>query len=108
MTKGAAADWAAIVEAFASDKAVSIGEGRGFGSGALKVDGKIFALQSSRGALVVKLPKARADELFATGEATPFDPGHGPKMKQWAAIESRAADWLALVKEARAYVARAG
>ena len=38
-----------VAEAFASDRNVSHGGGKGFGSGALKADGKIFAMISSKG-----------------------------------------------------------
>jgi hypothetical protein len=37
-----------------------------FGSSALKVHGKIFAMVSSAGQFVVKLPEARVDQLVAT------------------------------------------
>ncbi|NUP09449.1 MAG: MmcQ/YjbR family DNA-binding protein [Polyangiaceae bacterium] len=78
-------------------------EGRGFGSCALKVRGKIFAMEV-RGALVVKLPKARVESLVADGTGSYFDPGHGRLMKQWVSVEPDAAPWLSLAKEAYAFV----
>jgi hypothetical protein len=44
-----------VLEIFAKDGRVSHGGGKGFGSGALKVNGKIFAMMSSNGEFVVKL-----------------------------------------------------
>jgi hypothetical protein len=37
-----------VVAAFAKDRQVSHADGKGFGSGALKVNGKIFAMMSSK------------------------------------------------------------
>ena len=96
--------WSAVVTSFADDREVAVGEGRGFGAGALKVKGKIFAFVSAKGDFVVKLPKARADQLFAGRLATPFDPGHGRLMKQWAVILGPETDWPFLAGEARAFV----
>jgi hypothetical protein len=99
----AIARWNEVVEHFARQKNVAIGEGRGFGAGALKVNGKIFAFIASSGAFVVKLSKPRAAALFASGAAKPFDPGHGRLMKQWAAFPADA-NWLALAREAKDFV----
>lgn len=82
----------------------TIGRGKGFGSEALKVGGRIFAMQV-KGDLVVKLPKERVDDLIATGEGTRFDPGHGRLMIEWVAVPpSDAEQWVRLAEEARAYV----
>jgi hypothetical protein len=78
--------------------------GKGFGSGALKVNGKIFAMMSSKGAFVVKLPKERVDELVSTGKGEYFDPGHGRLMKQWVAVHSPKTGWTRLAQEARNFV----
>jgi hypothetical protein len=44
--------FAEVIASFADDRAVVYGGGKGFGSAALKVDGKIFAMMSSRGAFI--------------------------------------------------------
>jgi TfoX/Sxy family transcriptional regulator of competence genes len=78
--------------------------GSAFGSGTLRVRGKIFAMLT-RGGLVVKLPKARVDELVATGEGVRFDANKGKPMKEWFSLDpqSRLA-WLPLAQEALAFV----
>jgi hypothetical protein len=90
--------FAPIVRAFAKESRGS----RKFGSNALKVEGRIFAM-FAQGKLVVKLPKERVDELIAQ-DGERFDPGHGRLMKEWVGIDSDGADWLDLVKEAHRYV----
>jgi hypothetical protein len=100
--------YARIVRAFATDRDVAVGAGRkkGFGAGALAVRGKIFALLSSRGHFVVKLPRDRVDALVAAGRGARFDPGHCRLMKEWLDVAPGAEpDWLALAREARAFVA---
>src|SRR5579863_8162496 len=66
--------FAKVVAAFTGNDRVTYGGGTGFGSGALKTDGKIFAMISSKGVFVVKLPKARVDALVAKGAGERFDP----------------------------------
>jgi hypothetical protein len=81
-------------------------EGRGFGSDALKVEGRIFAMVSSRGQFVVKLPRKRVDELVAAGEGERYAPGHGRLMKEWFALgPASSLDWQPLAEEARRFVA---
>ena len=92
-----------VASAFASDRRVTRG-GKGFGSTGLKVDGKLFALVSSRGEYVVKLPRARVGELVSAGRGALFDPGHGRLMREWIALDGSEKRWLLLAKEARAYV----
>lgn len=46
---------------------------KGFGSSALQVGGKIFAMISSSGNFVVKLPKLRVDALEASGAGKRFE-----------------------------------
>jgi hypothetical protein len=80
-------------------------EGKGFGSSALKVNGRIFAMLSSAGEFVVKLPRTRVDELVATGEGGRFDPGHGRFMKEWLALhDDSKPDWAVLATEALDFV----
>ena len=80
-------------------------EGTGFGSSALKVGGSIFAMLSSRGQFVVKLPRGRVDDLVATGDGVRYDPGHGRLMKEWLALEPGSSqDWVRLASEALEFV----
>jgi hypothetical protein len=96
----------AVVKAFAKDRDVTPpGKGKGFGSSALKVKGKIFAMISSKDEFVVKLPGARIAELIDAGHAKYFDAGRGKPMKEWAAIIGGERLWLPLAKEARDFVA---
>lgn len=96
-------DFKQVIRAFARDPRVTVGEGKGFGSGGLKVDGKLFALMSSRGQFVAKLPKQRVAELVAQRKGEQFDPGHGRLMREWVALHGDS-DWLALAREARRFV----
>jgi hypothetical protein len=86
-----------------ADPAEPPGARRAFGAGALKVDGKIFAMPA-QGTLVVKLPKARVDALVAAGRGERFDPGHGRVMKEWVTLNGGEEGWLDLAREARTFV----
>jgi hypothetical protein len=70
------------------------------------VNGKIFAMVSSQGDFVVKLPKSRVEELVNAGVGTPFEPGPGRVMKEWLAMsrEQKTPGWLDLAREARRFV----
>jgi TfoX/Sxy family transcriptional regulator of competence genes len=61
----------------------------------------------SRDRLVLKLPRARVDELVADGVAVPFDAGKGRPMKEWTAFEDAPsrAKAVALGREALDFVA---
>lgn len=77
-----------------------------FGSSGLKIHDKIFAMISSKGEFVVKLPQHRVDALIALGEGKRFDPGHGRLMKEWLTVETTSEEvWLRLAKEAMEFVA---
>lgn len=97
----------AAVQALSTEPGVTLGQKgkKGFGSSALQVDGKIFAMLTSAKVLVVKLPRSRVDELVAAGKGQPFDPGHGRLMKEWLAFgEVSAADWMQCTLEALRFV----
>ena len=95
-----------IAKAFARDRQVTRETRKGFGSGALKVNGKIFAMVSSSEEFVVKLPRARTTELADAGVGMCFEPGPGRVMKEWLAmrVECDQPSWLELAREARAFV----
>lgn len=94
--------WAPLVKAFASDPTVI--SGKMMASQGLKVNGKIFAMLV-RGHLVVKLPKARVDELVGSGVGEHFDPRQdGRLMKEWFVLNGKTPSWLTLAKEAHRYV----
>ncbi len=87
------ARFAAIVEALSRNPAVrhSRSGSRLFGASALKVHDKIFAMVSSNGQFVVKLPKGRVDALVATGAGERFDANRGRPMKEWLEVRSESA-----------------
>jgi len=81
-------------------------QGTGFGSNpGLRVGTKIFAMLARDG-LVVRLPKARVDELVASGAGTRFDPRRdGRLMKEWVVVSvERRRLWGGLTDEALAFV----
>jgi len=63
----------------------------------------------SGGCLVVKLPRARIDELVAAGAGVRFDAGKGTPLKEWFVLAD-ASDlaWLDLAREALAFAAQSG
>ncbi len=98
--------YATLVATLLGEPGVEPPSGRGFGSGALRTHGKIFAMRSSRDEFVVKLPRQRVAALVAAGGCVPFDPGHGRVMKEWLVVVAASDDtWLALAREALAFVA---
>jgi hypothetical protein len=101
--------YAVLVAGFLARPHVTFGsEGpaprRAFGSDALKVDNRIFAM-FVRERLVLKLPRKRVDALVAQGDGERFDPGHGRLLKEWLALDPRSEqDWEALASEALEFV----
>ena len=92
-----------VVEFAASEAS---GSPRRFGSSALRVDGKIFAMMA-QDTLVVKLPRERVDELVEAGQGERFDPGHGRIMKEWFVATSSKVIWADLARDAHDFVAHA-
>jgi hypothetical protein len=81
------------------------GARKSFGASGLKINNKVFAMVSSKGEFVVKLPRERVDALVASRDGTRFDPGHGRVMKEWLVVSPKSKlDWLSLAKEAMAFV----
>ena len=93
-----------VVNALIKEVGVTFLEGKGFGSRALKVNGKIFAMVSSKGLFVVKLPKERLAELVRSGVGNCFHAGKGTPMKEWLEVSDSTAPWVKLAKEAYRFV----
>jgi len=102
---GIAPGFASVVNAFVEDKQVTRDEGKGFGSSALKVSGKIFAMMTSQDKFVVKLPKERVDELVRANLGENFASRPGRLMKEWLIVfPSNNHLWTELAREAHHYV----
>ena len=102
---GIAAGFASVVNAFVEDKQITRDEGKGFGSCALKVNGKIFAMMTSQHKFVVKLPKERVDELVRANLGENFAPRPGRLMKEWLVVfPTNNHLWVELAREAHHYV----
>ena len=92
-----------MVVALAGEPGVDASESRGFGSGALKVDGKIFAMIISRGRFVIKLPASRVQELIGDGQGQPLQM-RARVMKEWLIVDAPPSSWPALAREALQFV----
>jgi hypothetical protein len=93
-----------LCHSFFSQGDITPSEKKGFGSSALTVDGRIFAMLT-RDRLVVKLPKTRVDALAAEGWGARFDANRGRPMKEWLSIDpGHEADWPTLAEEALRFV----
>jgi hypothetical protein len=80
--------------------------GRGFGRGALRQDGKIFAMLV-RDRLVVKLLATRVDELVAQDDGERFDANKGTPMKEWFSLDPDSGlAWSELACEALVFARR--
>jgi hypothetical protein len=97
--------FAQIAERLGRRRGVSLGSGkRGFGSDALTVNGRIFAIVT-RGRLVLKLPQERVSALIDRGDGLPFDAGKGTPMKGWVVLTDQSSRrWLPLATEACQFV----
>jgi hypothetical protein len=94
-----------LVDVFCREPGVTPpAEGRGFGSHALRVHGKIFTL-FVRGHLVVKLPRERVDALEQSGDGVRFDANKGTPMKEWLRLDPTSRiEWEAIAREAMLFV----
>ena len=81
----------------------------GFGTGALQLRGRVFAMLTA-GTLVVKLPRQRVDALVASGDGNRFDPRRdGRLMKEWLVVAPTSEqDWLSLARDALEFVGSRG
>ena len=95
----------AIAAALAERPGVALGSGkRGFGSDALTVDGRIFAMVT-KGRLVLKLPQDRVTTLIEHGDGQAFDAGKGTPMKGWVVLTPKSSRrWRSLAVEALEFV----
>ncbi|MGI8913548.1 MAG: hypothetical protein ACR2JY_07140 [Chloroflexota bacterium] len=99
--------YATLVETLSSDAGATLGLARkkGFGSAALQIGGRIFAMLSNS-RLVVKLPRWRVNALTAEGVGERFDPRHNGRLtKEWLILEPGSdEEWLPLAREALEFV----
>ena len=66
---------------------------------------KIFAMVSSSGQFVVKLPRTRVEALVASEAGGRLNASGGRAMKDWFEVRSESAkEWLALAREALEFV----
>lgn len=94
----------ALVQTFLDTSNASLPTRKGFGSSALLVSGKMFAMLVS-GRLVVKLPRQRVDALVASSGGVRWEPGPGRVMKEWLSVDpALELEWLALATEAMQFV----
>ncbi|SRR6266568_3275518 len=102
--------YAELVRKLSSKSGVTQGSvGKGFGSsGQLKVGGRIFAMLV-RGDLVLKLPRARVDQLVERGDGARFDAGKGKPMREWFVLSPTSSmRWPRLAQEALDFVKETG
>ena len=99
--------FAEVVQALDKEPGVAIGlpGAKKYGYTAMTVKGKIFAMLSSEGEFVVRLPKRRVDVLQAVGAGKMFDSGKRTPMKEWLQVHTGSGwSWLELAREALGFV----
>lgn len=96
--------FARVADALSKNPGVTFNEGKGFGSRALKVNGKIFAMMTSKNEYVVKLSKERVQALVLEGIGDYFDAGKGKPMKEWLSIHGFPKESIDLAREAYQFV----
>ena len=79
--------------------------GRMFSTVGLRVRGKVFGLVDHVGALMVKIPQSRADELVSQGSVS-RKVMNGRHMREWVELPYDAGEdaWRALLAEAYRYL----
>jgi TfoX/Sxy family transcriptional regulator of competence genes len=102
--KGFPRRFAGVIEAMAKEPGVTFGQPgakKTFGDSALMVNDKIFAMVSSRGDFVVKLPRERVAAFERAGVGKRFAAINGSPMKEWLAVDADSSqDWVELAREA--------
>lgn len=93
-----------LVQEFSGQPDVTYG-GKGFGSSALKLGGKIFAMLTSKQEFVVKVSRERAAQLVESAAGGYFEPGRGRLMKEWVVVPASSKRWVELAREAHASAA---
>jgi hypothetical protein len=98
-------NFASVLEAMLPHLDVSHGHGKkGFGTNALNVRGKMFAMLAANREFVVKLPASRVRELIQSGKGLPFCMARR-QMKEWIVIPPEcSAHWSTLAHEAYMFV----
>jgi hypothetical protein len=96
--------WELIEEFQMEDPRVE--EGTIMGGRCARVAGEFLGLVDFKGSgLVVKLPRARVDELIDQGVGQPFAPA-GKVFKEWVSVPKRdRRKWRSLLREGIAFVA---
>lgn len=99
--------FAALARSLTREEGVTLGSGkRGFGSDALHVNGRIFAMLRD-GCLVLKLPTDHVAALVRSGKGAAFDAGKDTPMKQWVVPDFGAKrDWPSLAREALLFLSQ--
>ena len=70
----------------------------------LKFKKKMFAMLN-KGNFVIKLSGERVNQLRASGEGLPYDPGTGKHMKEWIIIPLENSEkWIDYAQEAKEFV----
>lgn len=79
--------------------------GRMFSTDGLSIRGKVFAVVPHAGGLMVKVPKARADDLVAAGSAERVVMRER-ELREWVVMPHAApdAEWVALLEDAFPYL----
>jgi hypothetical protein len=83
----------------------TLDEGTIMGGPCARSGGEFVGMPHHKGdGIVVKLPRARVDELIAGGEGASFAPA-GKVFKEWVLVESHDEDrWTELLRESVAFV----